>query len=326
MRANRRTYGSRFPWWPPSPAAMSAFVIVAGVGTLWATGVINPATLLGRPQQDSRAGMVAVPVSARAIPAYEQLTRDHLWNPKQGELSVIYLRPKQVAPEMIRDLGQIIGRVLRYEKPPGYVFTENDFFPKGTRPGLVAGIPPGKRALRVDAERVFGLQGLHQGDHFDLLSAIPLDPGRGNMSQGTGIYAQQMEMEARLGNWQKQATVMPLVQNGLIVQAVSIRTTPTTSSSLMRGTVNGSKPVQEVVIAVDPDEVVRLTEALAVSAQILCLPRSGRPGDDESVTVPALAPKSPFSGGNAGPAAASMTMIETINGSKRQMIAAPGQR
>lgn len=290
-------------------------LIFGGVGILWAMGVIDPMRLMGLSAQKGHAGLVAVPVSAQTVPAYAQMTRDHLWNAKAGDLSVVYLQPKQVSSEMIRDVGQIVGRVLRQEKPAGYIFTANDFYPKGTRPGLVAGIPLGKRAIRVDAERVFGLQGLHQGDHFDLVSATPLDGGRPGAAPVVGDASQ-------LGNGRKQAFVVPLVQNGLIVEAIAARSLPTTSSSLMRGTITGSKPVQEVVIAVDPDEGVRLTEALAVNAQILCFPRSGRPGEDASQTLPSLTPRVPV----ASPKTGGVAMIETINGTKRDKIATPTQR
>ena len=49
---------------------------------------------------------------------------------------------------VISDFSQITGRVVDHEKPPRYPFTELDFLPKGTRPGLVAVIPPGKRNHR----------------------------------------------------------------------------------------------------------------------------------------------------------------------------------
>ena len=58
---------------------------------------------------------------------------------------------------MLVNVSDVIGRVLEHEKTPGYVFTEADFLPKGTREGIVAGIPAGKRAIRLSADRVDGL-------------------------------------------------------------------------------------------------------------------------------------------------------------------------
>jgi Flp pilus assembly protein CpaB len=326
MINSRRPYGSRRSWWPPSPAVTTVTVVFAGIFLLWTTGTVDFKGLFVKKPENRTAGLVAVPVSGMKVPAYAQVTRDHLWDRQAGQISVIYLRPQEVSADMMRDLGQILGRVVRREKPAGYLFTEEDFFPKGTRPGIVAGIPPGKRALRVDAERVFGLQGLQQGDRFDLVSAIPLDSGRAAVSSGGGLYAKQMEMQATLNNWNKQATVTPLVSNGLVVEPVLPRNTVVTNSSLVGGQTMGSKPVMEVIIAIDPAEVVRLTEALAINAQIHCLPRSGRPEDDPAVSVPSHAPRSPFGNRETGPGNGPMTTIETINGTNRQLIAAPEQR
>ena len=133
-------------------------------------------------------------------------------------------------------------------------------------------------------------------------------------------------MQATLQNWNKQATVTPLVANGLVVEPVSPRSTVFTNNSLVGGQTTGAKPVMEVIIAIDPAEVVRLTEAMAVNAKILCLPRSGRPEDDPAISLPSHSPRSPFSSGDGGPGNGPMTTIETINGTSRQLIAAPDQR
>lgn len=326
MRNPTRGYGTRRGWWPPSPAIVTIFVVLMGLVALWSSGLIDLGRLgwgksLGQP---SRAGLVAIPVSATAVPAYTRMNRDHLWNPTLGELSLIYLRPEQVSPEMIQEISRITGRVLDHDKPAGYVFTEADFLPKGTRPGLVAGIPPGKRALRVDAEKVYGLQGLRRGDRFDLVSTIALDAIRsGSNFGGGGVYAPQMELQSKMMNWQKQATVSVVVQNGVVVEPMTLRNVPLTSGTLTQGMVTRTKPVQEVVIAVDPREVAHLTEAMAVDARISCVPRSGRPEDPPALVTPPSTPRSPFATGTGpGP----LTTIESITGTKREMIAAPKQR
>ena len=329
MRPNQRGYGVRRGWWPPSPGVVTAVVLVVALVALWGTGVLRPETFgYGEKKAPSRAGLIAVPTSAGPIPAYTKLTRDHLWNPKVGEFAFIYLPPASVSPEMIRDIGKIVGRVMDHDKPAGYVFTEADFLPKGTRPGLVAGIPPGKRAIRVDAEKVYGLQGLQRGDRFDLVSTVALDAkGSGaGMGAGGGVYAQQMELQARLSNWQKQATVSVVVLNGVVVEPVGIRNIPTTSNSLTQGAVTRTKPVQEVVIAIAPNEVAHLTEALAVDARIVCVPRSVQPEEEPSVAPAPSRPRSPYAGGGDGAGTGQMTTIETINGTKRELVAAPGQR
>jgi hypothetical protein len=123
------------------------------------------------------------------------------------------------------------------------------------------------------------------------------------------------------------------------------RQIPVFSRTLTQGGITRMRPIQEIVIAVDPDEVARLTEAMAVGAQISTVPRSGRPDDPANSITPDLRPVSPFSGGAAvasysapaigtEPAAVPtapavlqgtgpFSMVETISGSARELKAVP---
>ena len=313
--------------------AASAVVIL---GILWGLGVLDLARL--RSTEPSTAGLVAIPTAARRIPAYTRVTRDHLWDPKNNRLAAVYLPPRAVTPEMLVKISDMIGRVLGHEKAPGYVFTEADFLPKGTRDGVVAGIPAGKRAIRISADRVDGLYGLHVGDRFDLLATMPIDASRGGGAQTfnfAGTYGQQLALQARLTNWQKQATVRVMVQNAVIVEPMTLRGVPTFQSSLTEGGVSRTRSVQEVVIAVNPEEVARLTEAMAVDAKIMAIPRSGRPDDIFDSKTPDLRPVSPFTSPRSGAftavdsdfatghGAPPFRVVETIMGRKRELTAVP---
>jgi hypothetical protein len=242
---------------------------------------------------------------------------------------------------MLTRFGDIWGRVLDHDKQPGYVFTERDFLPRGTREGLVAGIPAGKRAIRVEADKVEGLFGLRPGDRFDLVATVAIDSTRAGASPAFstgGVYGQQMALQARLSNWQKQATVRVVVQNGVLVEPLKTRQVPFFSNTLTQGGVTRMRPIQEVVIAVDPDEVARLTEAIAVEAKVSCVPRSGRPDDPQDSITPDLRPVSPFTGPGTAPGpiraadssqspgpqgTAPFSMVETISGTKRELTAVP---
>jgi len=316
-----------------------AIVVVAAAvvmfGLLWGLGIIDLSKLAGN-REPSTAGLVAVPTPVRKIPAYTRITRDHLWDARAQRFSVVYLPPQAVTKEMFVRLSDVLGRVLNHEKAPGYVFTGDDFLPKGTREGLVGGIPPGKRAVRVSGDKIDGLHGLNPGDRFDLLATLPIDANRGGSGPALnvgGVYGQEIALEARLSNWQKQATVRVMVQNAIIVEPMSIRGVPMFQSSLTEGGATRMRPVQEAVIAIEPDEVARLTEALAVDAKITAVPRSGRPDDKVDSRTPDLYPVSPFrrqpAGGPPGAEApsggadASFRMVETIMGQKRELTAVP---
>jgi Flp pilus assembly protein CpaB len=319
----------------PAIAFAVAASMVVIVATLWGLGVLDLSRL--RSTEPSTEGLVAIPTAARRIPAYTRLTRDHFWDPRTGRLTVVYLPPRAVTPDMLGKLSDVIGRVLGHEKAPGYVFTDGDFLPKGTREGVVGGIPAGKRAVRISADKVDGLYGLHPGDRFDLLATMPIDANRGGAQtfNVAGTYGQQLALQARLTNWQKQATVRVMVQNGLIVEPMATRAVPMFQNSLTDGGVTRTRPVQEAVIAINPEDVARLTEAIAVEAKITAVPRSGRPDDLVDSKTPDLRPVSPFTGPGAGAFnavdsdaatgqdARPFKVVETIMGRKRELTAVP---
>ena len=85
----------------------------------------------------------------------------------------------------------------------------------------------------------------------------------------------------------KRSLVRPLVQDGVVVSPVTIRNVPTTSSSLTQGTSIRNMPVQEIVLAVAPEEVAPLAEAMDLKYEITCVARSGRPA---SLPPPAAHP------------------------------------
>jgi Flp pilus assembly protein CpaB len=304
------------------PAAIAAGAVVILV-VLWV--LVRNLSIFG-PEEPSMAGLVAVPTPARAIPAYTRVTRDHFWNPATGQLAVVYLPPQAVTKEMLTRLPDVLGRVLNHDKAPGYVFTDADFMPDGTREGLVAGIPAGKRAIRIPADVVDGLFGLNSGDRFDLVATMPIDEGRAGGGQAFdfgGVFADQLALEARLSNWQKQATVQVLAQNGVIVEAMTTRQIPVVQTSVAEGARTRTRPVQEVVIAVEPTEVAQLTEAMAVGAKIWMVPRSGRPDDPMTSKTPELRPVSPFSNGSGSRGEGSYKVVETIMGQRRELTAVP---
>jgi Flp pilus assembly protein CpaB len=306
--------------------------LVVGVLIVVAVGLGAAAFLVGDPFSSLLArwrddgelrvprGMVTVFLSGVNIPAYTRIARNHIWDAKRDRPAVTFMEPGQVK-DIIIDPAQLLGRVLARDKPAGYVFTADDFLPPGTRPGLVAGIPAGMRALRLEADRIHGMHGLAAGDRFDLVATVPIDAKAMTGLPLSGAYKSQIEIQARMSNWQKQAAVRVIVQNGMIVAPVSTRAAPTTSQSLTRGTTTTTRPVQELVIAVAPEEVATLTEALALKTDISAVPRSGRPDDPADSLTPDLHPWNPF--GTADGVPGSYTIVETIAGAKRDFAAVP---
>ncbi|GJM20491.1 MAG: hypothetical protein DHS20C15_04060 [Planctomycetota bacterium] len=327
-----------FPWWTVLLCVVvlgvgAAFLLLALGNTLTIPWFNGPLVLaLGeRTEEGPPPGRVGVPISARGLPAYHQLTRDDLWNPQAQRLAVAYLTPEQVERTgALTELRDVIGRVLDHDKPAGYAFTERDFLPKGTRPGLTAGIPPGKRALRIDVSRIDGLVGLNPGDHFDMLSSVPIELDTNMTRDMGGVFGRQLQIQAALGTLREQARVSPLVSNGVVVTPMQTRSVPLAVNTLTQGLVTRTRPVQEIVVAVDSHEVAPLAEALALEMRVLCVPRSGQPGaHDEDPAPSPRAPNWPLWGGVGEGSESSeggMSLVETIDGSDRVLTPVPRGR
>ena len=106
-------------------------------------------------------------------------------NPLTGRWFVTYVPPDKVPASAILDPNKILFRVTAYEKKAGLFFSEADFLPPGTRPGVAGGTPEGKRAITLDAGKLKGVHELREGDHVDLLASIPVDmPGAGRSNSG----------------------------------------------------------------------------------------------------------------------------------------------
>ena len=286
MRPIRPNTRRRSPW---RTVLLSILAIaVGGAGTvavLGATKVIDLGRLAfwrARAADPLPPGWIAVPVSARPIPAYAKVTRDYLTDPKTGTWAWQPIQEKQ-AKGIIRDLAEIKGRVTKHEIPATVAFFESDFLPVGTRPGISAGVPLGKRAYTFNTRYLDGcVYQVKEGDHVDLMVSIPVDmPGAGRSGPSGASVITTPDTLIR----PKRTLEIPLVQDGVVVSPVTARVTQTTSSSLMNGTSARSVRVEEIVIAVAPAEVAPLDEAKALNHRLTCVARSGLP---ESAPAPAV--------------------------------------
>lgn len=273
-------------------------------------------------------GKTPVPSAARPIAANAQVSLQDFYNTKTSQLTCQYIDPAKLGEDkedpVITDLTKITGRVLKHPVQPGAVFRESDFLPAGTRPGLVAAIPPGYRGMRIELAKCRGLYNLQAGDSFDLVSTVPLEADASkDIRKIGGAYADRLAIEASFSNISKQATVKVIVQAGLIVEAVKTNEIPVTMASLTQGNRTNSKPIQEVVIAVHPEEVAPLTAAMAIDADLTVVPRSGRPDDPKDIKTPELHPRNPFTSADGKEGQGSLTFVETIGGTNRELVPVP---
>jgi Flp pilus assembly protein CpaB len=293
--------------------AILLIAVLAGltVATLVSLKVIKFGSEPAAKQAKVPEGSVPVPVSARAISAYERITRDDLIDAKTGKVQTVNLvvKPEKANPA-IRDLSEIIGRVLKRPKAPGYVFTEADFYPKGTQAGEAAGVPVGKRALVLDVNRAAGLREMKPGNRIDLVAAQLIDP-KTEVKAAVAVPG-----GARQAGGAKRATFRVLAENAIVVTPATTRQVPVTSAGgLTSGSQTKNKPIEEVMIAIDPEEVPKLAEALATGAQITCFLHSGQPreADADNGNIPEEKPTA-----YAPPAPAKPQVIEKVVGKKRE--------
>jgi hypothetical protein len=81
----------------------------------------------------------------------------------------------------------------------------------------------------------------------------------------------------------------------------------------MNGQRTSTKPVEELVIAIDPEEIAELTAAMKLDATITCVARSGNPEDTTESITPGL------------PAAPPPTTIEAVRGTKTETLYFPAE-
>jgi hypothetical protein len=322
--------------------------VVGGALLLHAAGVVK-LPFLSRdeaPKPPDRRGKERVWVSGRAIPAYTLVSRDDLWDPRRGGMAEVWLPKEAVTADMATDLNDIIGLVLKHDKPAGYAFTRADFYPKGTRPGPTAGVPTGMRALRLKAAQLPGLHGLKQGDRFDVVMSVRVEieePESKNVNrrEGSPLPVEGPYAGLAPGNAtptspnapsptprveRQRAEVRVVVRNGVIVTPVHERKEITKGGGLLRGATLQAVPIEEIVIAVAPKEVAALNEALAIGATLAVAMRSGQTGaegaDEGDIPDRIIEFEAPPPGEeqSIGPR---VRLVEVIQGGKKTIKAIP---
>jgi flagella basal body P-ring formation protein FlgA len=272
-------------------ALMSVTVIgmlgLSGMAVAWALGYFDSSAVAAAKSID-RTGQLAFPAIVRPMNAYDALTKDDFINPQTKQLNVVWL-PEATAQVASRNMAELIGRVLRREKQAGMVLSEADFLEKGTRPGLVAGIPAGKFAMSIPASGIAGLEQLRGGDRFDLLVSLPMRDGEDQLtnSEPAALFGGIKPPSLRVGQLSRRHGVKHLVTDGMLVTLFSgskrstngpTGLTVTPSSSKSKSTSTPAAVFAE--LAVDPDEIGPLTEAISLGTKLTCVLRSGLPGGD----------------------------------------------
>lgn len=183
----------------------------------------------------------------------------------------------------------IIGRVVKSDKSPGFAFAENNFFERGTPAGLAGATPPGMRAMTLQAEQLAGVHRISMGEQIDLVANIPLQKlNRFERSTGSRLpRADLISDPTSARSEDKETTARLVARQAVVLTPVVKRVSTETSASLSQGKRLLSVPVEEVVLAVAAEDVAAVTAALELGATVNVLVRSGRPTSTTTApTVP----------------------------------------
>jgi len=259
-------------------------LLVGILGTILVLGFLGIVPIFGRKANQGPVagpGQKLVPVSVASIPAYSQVSREHVFNTRTMTFMEVPVTVSEMPDDTIYDRSKIIGRVLARSKKPFTSFQEDDFLPEGTAAGISGAIEPGKRAIVVEADRIQGVQGLNQGDHFDLLMALP---GGARVQEITNIVSPNSPPR------QGTADTVLVVNNGQVISGVTERKEEyKKQEGVVGATTYKERTIREISLAVAPNEVVMLTKALAGGQQLIAVVRSGRPGaatTDTDIQIP----------------------------------------
>lgn len=294
-------------------------IVLAGIGgiaaLLWSIGLTPWTSITEDPF------MVRIPINSRPIPAYEKVQREDLMHPRTGAVTFQKLPPnsvvgmsvtgistdntpvdgrvegiknddgrvvfvvagKDVPQSQVSELGgalmsvnAIIGRVVSKDKRAGMGFQESTFFPKGTPEGIAGATPPGMRAITLDATKLTGIHGLNSGNRLDLLASVPIG------SFGSNSQPNALLTNSRPGKDALNTEPVLLARNALLLRSVTVRNETTTTSSLTSGKRQVNEPKYEVAIAVMPEDLIPLQNALDQSLKITCVATSMQPETEDS--------------------------------------------
>ena len=76
-------------------------------------------------------GYVPIYVNVRPIPAHTIVSRDHLIDPKTGTWAVVWVDPREVPKDAIKDMRKIYNRVTARDKPRAHRFQGKRPFARG---------------------------------------------------------------------------------------------------------------------------------------------------------------------------------------------------
>lgn len=176
----------------------------------------------------------------------------------------------------IMNISGIIGRVVRRDKRAGLGFQESNFFPRGTPEGIAGATPRGMKAITMDATRLTGIHALNSGNRLDLIASVPTGDLAAFKGESGSLPGAALVVD---GGARKSNITEPilLAKNALLLRPVTVRNETSSTSSLTSGKRLVNEPKYEVTIAVLPEDLIPLQNALDRKLSITCVATSMQP-------------------------------------------------
>ncbi len=227
----------------------------------------------GKPTDDgnksaefSAAGLVPVITTAKSVAAYSALTDENLIDEATGQLHLYYFPPDKVSESWITDATELYGRVIARSLRRGAVITEEDLLPRGTRPGISAGLKPGMAAMSLAKSKVQGFEKLTIGDVFSILTRVPGEvtaAATPSVSWGILQGGRPSDEDAKLAE---------MIRTGI--------------REVVRDAVYLSDTDEEnVVIGIPDHDVAKLAQLLRDQTEVFAVARSSQAGVNDSTSI-----------------------------------------
>jgi len=250
-----------------NPFLAVLLIVLAAVGTLATLEATERTSIFrdvfGAPGVDQPPSGIPILASLRALQPGDAIDRSAVYDRQ--------LQPRWIYPGLtedeIRDAGyateykQVKGRVLKNPMDAGQPFVAPDFYPKGTQPGIVGLVPEGKQLVMLDADKVQGLDALGYRDLFDLKMSRAEDESIAKAAKEALESRPYVSPGDRLAlaATPKRTERLLLAQCGMVIRAAD--------------KTQGRKA--EVAVALDPDDVDLVLDALLEGETIYCVAHSG---------------------------------------------------
>jgi Flp pilus assembly protein CpaB len=207
-------------------------------------------------------GMVRVPVSCRAIPAHFRIAHSDLVDPRTREQRYIHLPQTGLEQRgVILEPTELLGRVLREDKPAGEIFLREELSPLGTPEGLAGALPEGRRSFTLSAAQLEGAALLRRGDRIDIMASISLQ------------LPQSVRTFQSLNSGRRQIRV--IVQDALVLAPAGA---PETIAA------GGGEAKREIILGIQPAEVPILEQALNLNSGLRAIFRSRQDSEPAQAT------------------------------------------